>query len=225
MEHQSAVSVACRLDEIDCQASRASRNGRENMNKLRIVIIAALLLLICSIATLRVTGLEPEYMDYTTEAYNQRGRMTYPGLWLKGELVREPVANWDWVQDVEHPVRGNTIMLETRTWYGIPYSVTILPTPRGENLYIGGSARGERLSRTFPNYKQWWANVERDPRVRLKIDGKIYEMTAALVHDPVELESILGRAPVTTRLNEDGSEEVVAKWYYWRVTQRNVVEY
>jgi len=225
MEHQSAVSVACRLDEIDCQASRASRNGRENMNKLRIVIIAALLLLICSIATLRVTGLEPEYMDYTTEAYNQRGRMTYPGLWLKGELVREPVANWDWVQDVEHPVRGNTIMLETRTWYGIPYSVTILPTPRGENLYIGGSARGERLSRTFPNYKQWWANVERDPRVRLKIDGKIYEMTAALVHDPVELESILGRAPVTTRLNEDGSEEVVAKWYYWRVTQRNIVEY
>ena len=225
MEHQSAVSVACRLDEIDCQASRASRNGRENMNKLRIVIIAALLLLICSIATLRVTGLEPEYMDYTTEAYNQRGRMTYPGLWLKGELVREPVANWDWVQDVEHPVRGNTIMLETRTWFGIPYSVTILPTPRGENLYIGGSARGERLSRTFPNYKQWWANVERDPRVRLKIDGKIYEMTAALVHDPVELESILGRAPVTTRLNEDGSEEIVAKWYYWRMAQRNVVEY
>jgi len=164
-------------------------------------------------------------MDYTTEAYNQRGRMTYPGLWLKGELVREPVDNWDWVQDVEHPVRGNTIMLETRTWYGIPYSVTILPTPRGENLYIGGSARGERLSRTFPNYKQWWANVERDPRVRLKIDGKIYEMTAALVHDPVELESILGRAPVTTRLNEDGSEEIMAKWYYWRVAQRNVVEY
>ena len=225
MEHQFAVPVACRFDGIDCQASRASRNGRENMNKLRIAIIAVLLLLIFSIATLRVTGLEPEYMDYTTEAYNQRGRMTYPGLWLKGKLVREPVDNWDWVQDVEHPVRGNTIMLETRTWYGIPYSVTILPTPRGENLYIGGSARGERLSRTFPNYKQWWANVERDPRVRLKIDGKIYEMTAALVHDPVELERILGRAPVTTRLNEDGSEEIVAKWYYWRLAQRNVVEY
>ena len=225
MEQQSAVPVACRLDEIDCQASRASRNGRENMNKLRIAIIAVLLLLICSIATLRVTGLEPEYMDYTTEAYNQRGRMTYPGLWLKGELVREPVDNWDWVQDVKHPVRGNTIMLETRTWYGIPYSVTILPTPRGENLYIGGSARGERLSRAFPNYKQWWANVERDPRVRLKIDGKIYEMTAALVHNPVELEGILGRAPVTTRLNADGSEEIVAKWYYWRVAQRNVVKY
>ncbi|HBW84983.1 MAG: hypothetical protein CMD92_04615 [Gammaproteobacteria bacterium] len=178
-----------------------------------------------TLAILRVTGLEPEYMDYTTEAYNQRGRMTYPGLWLNGELAREPIDNWDWVLDVEHPERGNTIMLETRTWYGIPYSVTILPTPRGENLYIGGSARGDRLSRDFPYYKQWWVNVERDPRVRLKIDGKIYEMTAALVHDPEELRGILGRDPVSISLAEDGSEEIVAKWYYWRVTQRKVIEY
>ena len=78
MEYRFAESAACGFDEIDCQASRASRNGRANMNKLRIGIIAVLLLLICSIATLRITGLEPEYMDYTTEAYNQRGRMTFP---------------------------------------------------------------------------------------------------------------------------------------------------
>jgi len=103
-------------------------------------------------------------------------------------------------------------MLETRTWYGIPYSVTILPTPRGDRLYIGGSARDARLEREFPDYKQWWANVERDPRVRLKIDGKIYEMTAALVSDPVELAEILGRDPITTTVAEDGTEQVVAKW-------------
>ena len=195
------------------------------MRKLRVGLTAVVLLLIGTICTLRVTGLEPEYMDYTTEAYNERGRMTYPGLWLKGDLVSEPVDNWDWVRDVRHPVRGNTIMLETRTWYGLPYSVTILPTPRGKNLYVGGSARGDRLSRDFPEYKQWWANVQRDPRVKLKIDGKIYEMTAALVHDPEELRQILGREPVSIRIADDGSEDVVAKWYYWRVTQRNVVEY
>jgi len=195
------------------------------MRKLRVGLTAVVLLLIGTICTLSVTGLEPEYMDYTTEAYNERGRMTYPGLWLKGDLVSEPVDNWDWVRDVRHPVRGNTIMLETRTWYGLPYSVTILPTPRGENLYVGGSARGDRLSRDFPEYKQWWANVQRDPRVKLKIDGKIYEMTAALVHDPEELRQILGREPVSIRTADDGSEDVVAKWYYWRVTQRNVVEY
>ena len=181
--------------------------------------------LLGALLTLRVTGLDPEYMDYTTQEYNERGRMTLPGLWLSGEVVKEPIDNWDWVLDVSHPERGNTIMLETQTWYGIPYSVTILPTPRGDKMYIGGSARDARLARVFPDYKQWWANVENDPRVRLKIDGKIYEMTAALVHDPVELAEVLGRDAITTTIAEDGSEQVVAKWYYWRVFQRNVAQY
>ena len=181
--------------------------------------------LLGALLTLRVTGLDPEYMDYTTQEYNERGRMTLPGLWLSGEVVKEPIDNWDWVLDVSHPERGNTIMLETQTWYGIPYSVTILPTPRGDKMYIGGSARDARLARVFPDYKQWWANVENDPRVRLKIDGKIYEMTAALVHDPVELAEVLGRDAITTTIAEDGSEQVVAKWYYWRVFQRNIVQY
>lgn len=195
------------------------------MSKVGKVLLTVGILLFGALLTLRITGLDPEYMDYTTEAYTERGRMTYPGLWLKGELVQEPVANWDWVYDVDHPVRGNTIMLETRTWYGIPYSVTILPTARGDKLYIGGSARDARLEREFPNYKQWWANVERDPRVRLKIDGKLYEMTATLVSDPAEFFKVIGREPVTTTIAEDGTEQVVAKWYYWEVTQRNLAQY
>ncbi|PCI75958.1 MAG: hypothetical protein COB20_11745 [SAR86 cluster bacterium] len=195
------------------------------MGKLGKGLLGLGFLLFGTLLILRVTGLDPEYMDFTTEEYNQRGRMTLPGLWLAGEVEPEPVDNWDWVYDVNHPERGNTIMLETRTWYGIPYSVTILPTPRGDKLYIGGSARDARLEREFPHYKQWWANVERDPRVRLKIDGKIYEMTAALVHDPVELAEIIGRDPITTSVAEDGTEQVVAKWYYWRVFQRNIAQY
>ncbi|HAO87833.1 MAG TPA: hypothetical protein DHV53_08870 [Gammaproteobacteria bacterium] len=195
------------------------------MSKVGKVLLTVGILLFGALLTLRITGLDPEYMDYTTEAYTERGRMTYPGLWLKGELVQEPVADWDWVYDVDHPVRGNTIMLETRTWYGIPYSVTILPTARGDKLYIGGSARDARLEREFPDHKQWWANVERDPRVRLKIDGKIYEMTATLVSDPAEFVEVIGREPVTTTIAENGTEQVVAKWYYWEVTQRNLAQY
>ncbi len=195
------------------------------MSKVGKVLLTVGILLFGALLTLRITGLDPEYMDYTTEAYTERGRMTYPGLWLKGELVQEPVADWDWVYDVDHPVRGNTIMLETRTWYGIPYSVTILPTARGDKLYIGGSARDARLEREFPDHKQWWANVERDPRVRLKIDGKIYEMTATLVSDPDEFVEVIGREPVTTTIAENGTEQVVAKWYYWEVTQRNLAQY
>ena len=195
------------------------------MSKVGKVLLTVGILLFGALLTLRITGLDPEYMDYTTEAYTERGRMTYPGLWLKGELVQEPVADWDWVYDVDHAVRGNTIMLETRTWYGIPYSVTILPTARGDKLYIGGSARDARLEREFPDHKQWWANVERDPRVRLKIDGKIYEMTATLVSDPDEFVEVIGREPVTTTIAENGTEQVVAKWYYWEVTQRNLAQY
>jgi hypothetical protein len=195
------------------------------MKKIAKPLLILSFFLLGALLTLRVTGLDPEYMDYTTQEYNERGRMTLPGLWLSGEVVKEPIDNWDWVLDVSHPERGNTIMLETQTWYGIPYSVTILPTPRGDKMYIGGSARDARLARVFPDYKQWWANVENDPRVRLKIDGKIYEMTAALVHDPVELAEVLGRDAITTTISEDGSEQVVAKWYYWRVFQRNIVQY
>ena len=195
------------------------------MKKIAKPLLILSFFLLGALLTLRVTGLDPEYMDYTTQEYNERGRMTLPGLWLSGEVVKEPIDNWDWVLDVSLPERGNTIMLETQTWYGIPYSVTILPTPRGDKLYIGGSARDARLARVFPDYKQWWANVENDPRVRLKIDGKIYEMTAALVHDPVELAEVLGRDAITTTISEDGSEQVVAKWYYWRVFQRNIAQY
>ena len=195
------------------------------MKKIAKPLLILSFFLLGALLTLRVTGLDPEYMDYTTQEYNERGRMTLPGLWLSGEVVKEPIDNWDWVLDVSHPERGNTIMLETQTWHGIPYSVTILPTPRGDKMYIGGSARDARLARVFPDYKQWWANVENDPRVRLKIDGKIYEMTAALVHDPVELAEVLGRDAITTTIAEDGSEQVVAKWYYWRVFQRNIAQY
>lgn len=195
------------------------------MEKIGIGLLGLGILLIGTLLILRVTGLDPEYMDYTTEEYNQRGRMTWPGLWLSGEVVRDPVADWDWVYDVNHPELGNTIMLETRTWYGIPHSVTILPTPRGDKLYIGGSAQGDRLEREFPHFKSWWANVERDPRVRLKIDGELYEMTAVLVHDPAELAGIIGRDPITTTVADDGTEQIVAKWYYWRVFQRNIAQY
>ena len=107
------------------------------MKKIAKPLLILSFFLLGALLTLRVTGLDPEYMDYTTQEYNERGRMTLPGLWLSGEVVKEPIDNWDWVLDVSHPERGNTIMLETQTWYGIPYSVTILPTPRGDKMYIG----------------------------------------------------------------------------------------
>ena len=175
--------------------------------------------------TLRVTGLEPQYINPGSAEFAERGRTSSPGLWLSGDVVREAVTDWDWVYDVNDPVRGNSIMLETRTWYGIPHSVMINPTARGDKFYIGGSERDSRLEKEFPHSKAWWANIERDPRVRMKIDGKIYEMTVALVADRAEVAQLIGRDPVTREIDAEGNEQITGVRHYWRVYQRNVPEY
>jgi len=195
------------------------------MRKIKIGIATLLALVVIALLTLRVTGLEPQYINPGSPEFAERGRSSSPGLWLKGEVVREAVPNWDWVNQVNDPVRGNTIMLETRTWYGIPHSVMINPTPRGDKLYIGGSEQDFRLEKEFPYSKAWWANIERDPRVRMKIDGKIYEMTVALVADRAEVAQLIGRDPVSTEIGPDGQERITGIRHYWRVYQRNVPEY
>lgn len=195
------------------------------MRALKVGLLLVGALVVVSLLTLRVTGLEPRYIDPRSEAFVERGRTAGPGLWLTGEVVREPVTNWDWVRDVNDPIRGNTIMLETRTWYGIPHSVTINLVPRGDKLYVSGSEQGSRLQKQFPNSKSWWANIERDPRVRMKIDGRIYEMTVALVADRAEVAQLIGRDPVTRGVAADGTEQITGVRHYWRVYQRNIPEY
>ena len=187
-----------------------------------LIIVATVVVLL---VTLRFTGLDPRYIDPSSEAFVESGRTAWPGLWLKGEVVREPVTDWSWINDVNDPIRGNTIMLETRTWYGIPHSVTINATPRGDRLYIGGSEQDFRLEKEFPHSKSWWANIERDPRIRMKIDGKIYEMTVALVVDRAEVAQLIGRDPVTRVTDASGNEQITGIRHYWQVFQRNIPEY
>ena len=116
-------------------------------------------------------------------------------------------------------------MLETRTWYGIPHSVVINATPRGDKLYFGGSEQDFRLEREFPESKRWWANIERDPRVRMKIDGKIYEMTVTHVADQAEVARIIGRDPVSRTIGPDGEAVITGVRHYWQAFQRNIPDY
>ena len=195
------------------------------MRALKVGLLVVGALVVVSLLTLRVTGLEPRYIDPSSEAFAESGRTAWPGLWLTGEVVREPVTNWDWVNEVNDPIRKNSIMLETRTRFGIPHSVTINPTARGDKLYIGGSEQDFRLQKEFPYSKAWWANIVRDPRVRIKIDGKIYEMTVALVADRAEVAQLIGRDPVTKVIGADGKEQITGVRHYWRVysgTSRNM---
>ena len=195
------------------------------MKHRKIGVSSVAVLLLLALITLRVTGLEPRYIDPATPAFAESNRTAGPGLWLKGEVVREAVTDWDFINRVNHPLRGNSIMLETRTWYGIPHSVTVNARPRGKDLYLSGSAQGDRLEKEFPFEKRWWTNIERDPRIRMKIDGKIYEATVALVQDRTEVARLLGGNPVTTQIDENGQEHISGIRHYWRVYQRNIPEY
>ena len=186
------------------------------------LVIAVLVL---ALLILRVTGLQPGYLDPSSEEFARSNRIARPGLWLKGEVVREEVTNWDFANHVNDPIRGNTIMLESRTWYGIPHSVTIGVVGRGTKLYIHAHSDENRMHIPFPNDKAWTRNVARDPRVRLKIAGKIYDATVVLMTDRAEVAEVMGRDPVTVEKGPDGKERVTDVMHYWRVFQRSVADF
>ena len=194
------------------------------VKSFKIAVLAALSLLAGVLTVLRITGLDPGHPSF--EEYAEAGRSARPGLWLSGELIREPVAHWDWVNQFDEPFGENATAMETRTWYGIPHSVRVLLLPRGEKLYLQSSAQTFRLDSGFPHGKAWWRHVERDPRVRLKIDGKLYEMTAVLVRDRGEASKLRGgQSPIVKEVDTQGNERIVEEWHYWRLFQRNVPEY
>ena len=105
-----------------------------------------------------------------------------PGLWLSGEVVEAPVADWSFTDEVTE------IFVETRTWYGVPHSVTTVCAAHDGTIYVPSVyfEGGE-----FPDARAWNRNVVRDPRVRLKIGDRIYERTAVLVEDRDEWNEVL----------------------------------
>lgn len=194
------------------------------MKSLKIGLLLISLLLLGTLLTLRVTGFPPGHPS--AGDYVNAGRSARPGLWLAGEVVSEAVTNWDWVNQYSDAFAEDATELETRTWYGIPHSVTVLLVPRGDKLYLQSSAQTFRLNKEFPYGKVWWRNVERDPRVRLKIGGKIYEMTVVLIQDRAEVAQLRGgEDPIVKALDANGNKYITEEWHYWRVFQRNIAEY
>jgi hypothetical protein len=62
--------------------------------------------------------------------------------------------------------------------------------------------------------------------VRLKIDGKLYEMTAVLIQDKAEVTRLRGGLnPTVKETDAHGNEYITEEWHYWRVFQRNIPEY
>jgi len=126
------------------------------LNVLGVIFACVVLLLLA----LRVTGFEPHERT--------------PGLWLKGDLVTTPVADWSYTDKIPQ------IKLQTQTPFLLPHSVTIWCAAYNGNLYVT-SSRG----------RQWVEDIIRDPHVRLKIADKVYDRTASVVDDPAEKAAVL----------------------------------
>ena len=99
-----------------------------------------------------------------------------PGTRLAGDLADVQDTDWSFVQG------RNQIFVETRTWYLIPHSITTTSWVVDEEFYVPcGNC----------DSKRWPKNVRADPRVRLKIDDKIYERTAIRITDAEERARLL----------------------------------
>ena len=192
------------------------------MKILKVGILTIVGILALALLTLRVTGLEPEYLDLNQlRAHHMIAR---PGLWLKGEVVRMPVTDWSFITMVEHPGRSlNTVLVETQTPYFIPHSVRTIPTVRNGQFYI--RSHQDRMDVQFPKDKSWTSNVARDPRVRVKIGDKLYEATLVLVTDRAQAIVFLGRNPEVVEKGPDGQDHIVGYDHVYRVFQRNIPEY
>lgn len=192
------------------------------MRVLKFSAIAVVAILALALVTLRITGLEPQYLNLKQlRAHHMIAR---PGLWLKGQIVTTPVTDWSFVNKVKHPGRSlNTILVETRTPYFIPHSVRVMPDVRDGQLYI--RSHQDRMNVHFPYNKTWTADVARDPRVRIKVGDKLYRATLVLVADRAQAIRVLGRNPETLRKGPDGKEHVVGYDHVYRVFQRDIPEY
>ena len=80
-----------------------------------------------TILTARRSSFRQNPYTYPPKASNALAIILQPGLWLTGEVV----TDWDFVNHLDDPERRDTVVLETRTSYGIPHSVTIGIVGRG----------------------------------------------------------------------------------------------
>jgi len=120
----------------------------------------SIMLLVVLLVAVRLVGFEPRDLQ--------------PGFWVNGDLVEEPVSDWSFTDNVEE------IYVQTNTRYLIPHSVTTYCTVHNGTLYLFSAYYS---GGTFPDERSWNVNVMRDPRVRLKIGGQLFDQNLRYIDD------------------------------------------
>ena len=96
--------------------------------------------------------------------------VTIPGGELAGQVVAAP-DDWKFTDAID------TVQLETRP--EDPYSVNIWVAAVGDELYF---ATGETT---------WASHLAEDPRVRLRVEGRIYELRATRSESAADRDAVL----------------------------------
>ncbi len=127
-----------------------------------------------------------------------------PGLGLSGEVHQQGVEDWLFTSDADE------IFIETVTSYWIPHSVTAWCVIVEDELYISADDADK---------KSWVANVARDPDVRLKIAGKVYEQKLVPITDATTIAAIDSGFVRKYEYEEEEDEDMTVG--YWHVVERD----
>ena len=144
---------------------------------MRIAILATVI-----VAVLLLAGCEPK---------DRR-----PGTWLGGEEHAGPVTDWSFVNDVRE------VYLETRPWYGVPFSVTVVIASSNGKVFVPSIYEDED---EFPGSKYWNHVIADDPSVRVKVGDTLYRMNAY----PAESEAEF----------QEGLAALADKYSFWQDVQ------
>ena len=120
---------------------------------------------------------------------------------LGGEPHAGALPSWEFVADVE------TVQLETRP--DDPYSVNTWIGSYEGRLYVPTSLI---LGADEPLEREWVRNVEADPRVRLRIEGTVYELAARRVTDEATAEAV--RAALLEKYETEADDHARRAWIY-----------
>jgi hypothetical protein len=126
-----------------------------------------------------------------------------PGGRLGGDVQRGAVRDWEFVAEVEQ------CQLETNP--ADPYSVNTWCAGKGSRLYVPTSMIYGPMA---PGERGWVRNVLADPRVRLRVDGVVYERTATRVDDEDEYTAIRSLLEGKYQLGPDSLDAEREIWIY-----------